>query len=124
MQFRPSRRGALAFAADGPSLRPMTLAASLKPCGPITDRKAAERLRALKKDVHLLTALSDLGGVWSLEQVTGALSAFADAAVQAALGAAVREEVARGRLAEPADASHGPVPGLFVLAMGKHGAAE
>ena len=85
---------------------------------------AGARLRELKKDLHLLTALSDLGGVWGFEQVTGALSAFADAAVQGALATAAREEIARGRLAGPADASEGPVPGLFVLAMGKHGAAE
>ena len=85
---------------------------------------AAVRLRMLKKDVHLLTALCDLGGVWTLEQVTGSLSAFADAAVQAALAVAVREETARCRLEAPADPGAGPAPGLFVLAMGKHGAAE
>ena len=32
------------------------------------------RLRGLKAELHLLTALADLGGVWSLDQVTGALS--------------------------------------------------
>jgi [glutamine synthetase] adenylyltransferase / [glutamine synthetase]-adenylyl-L-tyrosine phosphorylase len=84
----------------------------------------AARLRALKKDVHLLTALSDLGGLWPLETVTGALSALADAAVQAAMTLAARDEIANGRLNAPTDLSEGPVPGLFVLAMGKHGAAE
>eukprot|EP01030_Chromulinospumella_sphaerica_P020344 gene20344-20256_t len=40
---------------------------------------AARRLREQKADLHLLCALSDLGGVWDLDQVTGALSRFADA---------------------------------------------
>ena len=31
-------------------------------------------LRVLKADLHLLTALADLGGVWDLDQVTEALS--------------------------------------------------
>ena len=33
----------------------------------------------LKARLHLLTALCDLGGVWDLDQVTGALTRFADA---------------------------------------------
>src|ERR1051325_3858389 len=36
--------------------------------------EAAEApLRVLKQELHLLTALCDLGGVWDLDQVTGAL---------------------------------------------------
>jgi glutamate-ammonia-ligase adenylyltransferase len=31
-------------------------------------------LRGLKADLHLLTALCDLGGVWDLDRVTGALT--------------------------------------------------
>ena len=84
---------------------------------------APTRLRALKAELHLLTALADLGGVWSLDQVTGALSAFADAAVQAALAFAAAGEVAAGRLMASTGHS-GPAPGLFVLALGKHGARE
>ncbi|HEX8570579.1 MAG TPA: glutamine-synthetase adenylyltransferase, partial [Caulobacteraceae bacterium] len=88
-----------------------------------TPDEAGARLRALKADAHLVIALADLGGVWTLDQVTGAMTAFADAALQAALAAAARAEAARGRLLEPTDAAN-PVPGLFVLAMGKHGAHE
>ena len=82
----------------------------------------ARRLRRLKAELHLLTALADLGGIWSLEEVTSALTRFADAAVAAALALAAREAVERGQLA-PSDGP-GPVPGLFVIAMGKHGAGE
>ncbi len=38
-------------------------------------------LRVAKRDIHLLTALCDLGGVWDLDQVTAALTRFADRAV-------------------------------------------
>lgn len=86
--------------------------------------EARRRLRELKADLHLLTALCDLGGVWDLDQVTGALSRFADAALQAALVHAGRTEVERGRLAHLGDGEAGPVPGLFCVAMGKHGAFE
>lgn len=81
-------------------------------------------LRQLKGDLHLLTALCDLGGVWDLEAVTRALSAFADASTQAALRAVALDQRARARLVAPADGPCGPVPGLFILAMGKHGAFE
>ena len=83
------------------------------------------RLRQAKGELHLLTALADLGGAWSLNQVTGALARFADAAVQAALAIATAEARQRGRLAPfQATAQAGPLPGLFVIAMGKHGAFE
>jgi glutamate-ammonia-ligase adenylyltransferase len=81
-------------------------------------------LRRLKADLHLLTALCDLGGVWDLTAVTAALSAFADATVQAAMRAVAHDLRERGRLVSAPDDAAGPVPGLFVLAMGKHGARE
>jgi glutamate-ammonia-ligase adenylyltransferase len=81
-------------------------------------------LRRLKAELHLLTALCDLGGVWDLDAVTSALTRFADAAVRAALASAVSQEVERGRLGAIAPGDRGPAPGLFVLALGKHGAHE
>ena len=85
---------------------------------------AARRLRQGKADLHLLCALADLSGVWDLDQVTGALSSYADAALEAALALAARSEIERGRLLAAIDVARGPVPGLFCLAMGKHGARE
>lgn len=81
-------------------------------------------LRRLKGELHLLTALADLGGVWDLDQVTGALSRFADVSVNAALRAVAHDQRERGKLVSPPDDPRGPVPGLFGLAMGKHGAFE
>ncbi len=86
--------------------------------------EARSPLRRLKARLHLLTALCDLGGVWDLDGVTRALSVFADASTQAALRAVARDLRARGRLISAPDDAAGPVPGLFALAMGKHGAFE
>ena len=83
-----------------------------------------QTLRGLKADLHLLTALADLGGVWDLEAVTSALSRFADAAVDAALRIVAQDAVNRGRLIPSPASDEGPVPGLFIIAMGKHGAFE
>lgn len=93
------------------------------------DVNAAKKiLRHLKADTHLLTALADLGDVWSLDHVTAALTRFADAVTCAALALVVREERDKGRLLPPDDPKwdkeRGVLPGLFVLAMGKHGAGE
>lgn len=81
-------------------------------------------LRQLKSELHLLTALADLGGIWSLDQVTGALADFADVASQAALRAVAHDQRERGKLISGPEDVRGPVPGLFGLAMGKHGARE
>ncbi len=86
--------------------------------------EARKRLRELKADLHLLTGLADLGGVWDLDQVTGALARFADAALHAAVALVARDEVERGRLVAVPDGPAGPIPGLMIIAMGKHGAFE
>ena len=84
----------------------------------------AIQLRRLKAELHLLTALADLGSVWGLDQVTAALTHFADDAVSAALNLAAREARDRGALLESGPSEGGPVPGLFVIAMGKQGGFE
>jgi glutamate-ammonia-ligase adenylyltransferase len=86
--------------------------------------EATRGLRRLKAELHLMTALADLGGVWDLDAVTGALTRFADAALAAALSIAAREEMAAGRLARLGEGDEGPVPGWFCIAMGKQGAFE
>ena len=90
--------------------------------GGVDEAKAP--LRELKAELHLLTALADLGAVWDLDAVTDALSRFADASAEAALRAVAHEQRERGKLLSPADDPRGPAPGLFGLAMGKHGAFE
>ncbi|TVQ03762.1 MAG: glutamine-synthetase adenylyltransferase, partial [Roseinatronobacter sp.] len=82
------------------------------------------RLRQAKRRIGVLAALADLGGVWSLDQVTGALSDLADRATHVALTALVGDEIRRGKLpgATAEDAATGA--GMVVLAMGKMGARE
>lgn len=72
-------------------------------------------LREAKADLHLAAALADLAGAFSLEETVIAISDFADAAVQASLEAAAR--LAGVEIADPDN----PVPGLFILTLGKHG---
>lgn len=81
-------------------------------------------LRRLRQAMALLVALADLGGAWSVENVTAALSATADIAVRLATEHALRQAADLGRisLADPADPGSGS--GLVVLALGKHGAGE
>ncbi|NBC96653.1 MAG: glutamine-synthetase adenylyltransferase, partial [Deinococcus-Thermus bacterium] len=81
-------------------------------------------LRRVKRRLALYAGLADLAGVWPLETVTHALTAFADAAVQKALKAALAPLLARGKVP-----GHGPedvadAAGMVVLAMGKMGAFE
>ena len=81
-------------------------------------------LRQAKRRAALLAGLCDLGGVWRLEEVTGALTALADTAVDLSVKWLVAEEIRRGKLpgAEPQDAE--TAGGMTVLAMGKMGAGE
>ncbi|NEX47203.1 glutamine-synthetase adenylyltransferase [Pseudotabrizicola algicola] len=81
-------------------------------------------LRLAKRRVALLTALCDLGGVWPLETVTGALTTLADRAVHLAMVRLVAEEIRRGKIpgATPEDAE--TAAGMVSLAMGKMGAGE
>ena len=88
------------------------------------DEVGARVLRELKGDLHLLTAVADLGGVWDLDAVTGALTRFADAALYAAVALTARAEIGRGRLVQVPDSPAGPIPGMMIIAMGKHGAFE
>ena len=90
-----------------------------------TDLETAKSgLRVLKAEAHLLVALADLGGVWDLDAVTGALARFADVALNTALRVAAEAEVEAGRLVAVGEGPAGPVPGFFCIAMGKHGAFE
>ena len=110
--------------ADPDARLEQLLAATAALAGEPDGETAAKALRHAKAELHLMTALADLGGVWGLDKVTGALARFADAALGAAFAVAARAEAERGRLVLPTDAASGPVPGLFCLALGKHGAFE
>jgi glutamate-ammonia-ligase adenylyltransferase len=81
-------------------------------------------LRLARQELALLVALADCGGLWSVEQVTAALTGFADAAVGAALDFLLRDLAAAGRIALPDAGDPSRDCGLVILALGKHGAGE
>lgn len=85
--------------------------------------EAMRTLRRAKDAVHLAVALADISRRWPLAQVTGAITAFADAALRAALAVGAQESVRRGDF-ELGDGAHGPAPGVALIAMGKMGAGE
>lgn len=99
------------------------LAAVLAQCDVPLDALPAA-LRQAKRRVALLTALADLGGVWDLGQVTGALTDLADRAVDLGLKALVAEEIRRGKLPGAAPEDAATAAGMVVFAMGKMGAGE
>ena len=123
MRRDPEGLGALLDAEPDASLgRLLKAAEAVERAGDGDEARAG--LRKAKTRLHLLTALCDLGGVWDLDQVTGALTRFADAATRAALAVAAREAQQAGKMLAPKDCEAGPAPGYFVLALGKHGAFE
>ncbi|WP_037256013.1 bifunctional [glutamine synthetase] adenylyltransferase/[glutamine synthetase]-adenylyl-L-tyrosine phosphorylase [Rhodovibrio salinarum] len=81
-------------------------------------------LRQCRRLTALGVALADIAGLWDLDQVTAALSAFADAAVDTALASQIRKYAERGQweIADPDNPTQGC--GIAVLAMGKLGAGE
>jgi len=105
---------------ERPQARLAAILEATRAAGEVAPEEAGPRLRSLKADLHLLTALCDLGGVWELDAVTGALTRFADAALGAALASACRVEIAAGRMTAKPDA----LAGYFCIAMGKYGAFE
>ena len=87
------------------------------------DRIAAA-LRRAKRVVALVTAVADIGGIWPLDRVTGALSDLAEATLAFAVAHLMRAAHDSGELnlPDPQDPAHGC--GFTVLGMGKLGARE
>ncbi len=90
---------------------------------PEDSENLTRRLRLVKARVALIAGLADLGGVWTLEQVTGALTRLADRSVDALIRAFARDEARRGRLPGVME-SDPDAGGMVALAMGKMGAGE
>ncbi len=88
---------------------------------PTTPRAALmQALRVEKRRAALLIALADLAGYWTLAQVTGALSAFAEST----LSLVVRHLLTTARDAGDIAPATIDKSGLIVLGMGKLGARE
>jgi glutamate-ammonia-ligase adenylyltransferase len=81
-------------------------------------------LRAIKNEAALLIALADLGGVWRLQEVTGAITRIADVTIRSAIRFLFREARAKGQWLGGTDGEPEAASGFIVLGMGKHGAGE
>ncbi|HEU4961725.1 MAG TPA: bifunctional [glutamine synthetase] adenylyltransferase/[glutamine synthetase]-adenylyl-L-tyrosine phosphorylase [Sphingomonas sp.] len=94
-----------------------TLAAGCWPgldaAAPSAELGVAARLRGERRRLALLVAIGDLAGLLDLTAVTGALTAFADRALDTAIAAAITE---RTPDAEPR--------GFAAIALGKQGGGE
>ncbi len=81
-------------------------------------------LRVAKRRVALTVATADIAGAWSLAEVTGALSQFADLALSVAARHVLRDAAERGAFA----LRHADDPeresGLVIIALGKLGGGE
>jgi len=87
--------------------------------------EAMTALRTMKSEAALIIALCDLAGIWSVDEVTRALSATADAALTGAVRFLFRQAVAKGDwLAAPGDDHPDLSSGYIVLGVGKYGAFE
>jgi glutamate-ammonia-ligase adenylyltransferase len=111
--------------ADGPDLvfdRCMAALRHMPPTAPKPEVAAA--LRQAKRQVALITAIADIGGTWSLENVTAALSDLAETALRLAINHLLRTAHDEGAIRLP-DPGHPPDhSGFVILAMGKLGASE
>ncbi len=96
--------------------------AKLRPT--IARPQLAARLREAKRRVALSLAVADIGGLWSLEQVTEALSDLAEASLRACVAHLMRAGHDQGALRLPSKADPSAGCGFTVLGMGKLGARE
>ena len=81
-------------------------------------------LRRFRQELALVVGLSDIGGVWSIDEVTSNLSRGAETAVAAATDFLLRDAAHRGDLTPPDPKRPSKGSGYVVLAMGKLGAGE
>lgn len=92
--------------------------------GPEDAAVVAKILRQAKRRIALGVALADISGAWNLEQVTGALSAFAEAALGRALCHLLRQTAGTGAFQLAHEGEPQRDCGLIVLGMGKLGGRE
>jgi glutamate-ammonia-ligase adenylyltransferase len=87
-----------------------------------TQTELMRRLRVARRRAALTVAVADIAGAWDLECQMQALTGFAEAALDAAIGHLLRQAAADKLL--PADAPAPEESGFIVLGMGKLGGGE
>ncbi len=113
---------ALAAGPDAACDLALGLLANVSPT--LARAQTASLLRTAKRRVALAAATADIEGLWTLGQVTGALSDLAEGALRVAVAHLLRAAHDRGDLRLPHPAAPQRGSGFTVLAMGKLGARE
>jgi glutamate-ammonia-ligase adenylyltransferase len=78
-------------------------------------------LRLCRQSISLATAMADIAGIWSLDEVTGTLTDFADASVRVSLDWLLKNRSVQYGLDAPPTADQCQ---CVILGMGKYGARE
>ncbi|PKQ08131.1 MAG: bifunctional [glutamate--ammonia ligase]-adenylyl-L-tyrosine phosphorylase/[glutamate--ammonia-ligase] adenylyltransferase [Alphaproteobacteria bacterium HGW-Alphaproteobacteria-11] len=81
-------------------------------------------LRNAKAEAALLIAIADLCGAWQLDEVTNALTSFADATVNAGIDWLLVNAAKRGQVLRAPEEMSAERSGLAILGMGKYGSRE
>ena len=81
-------------------------------------------LRVSRARAAATIALADIGGAWTLDQVTRALTRFAEASLRVALNWLLVEAQRTGKLTSLGEKDPGQDSGYTILGMGKFGAHE
>ncbi len=114
-----------ALAAKGPDdvrNRAMADLAAIRPGE--AHGKITAGLRQAKRQVALTTAIADIGGIWSLQTVTAALTGLADSTLALAVAHLLTQGQTRGELVLPDRKNPAQGCGFTVIGMGKLGAGE
>jgi len=119
---KPARLLRLLGADPGQSFAALIKKTKAAAAGARSQPELMRILRELKLEAALLIALTDIGAVWELSQITKALTQVADAAVTLAVDHLLREAVRQKKFKSAK--SDNAQSGYIVLAMGKMGAGE
>ncbi|WP_316859826.1 bifunctional [glutamine synthetase] adenylyltransferase/[glutamine synthetase]-adenylyl-L-tyrosine phosphorylase [uncultured Cohaesibacter sp.] len=118
----PSRLSAILSEEPESRIRRLVKAALEEQCD--SEARIMQHLRIIKQDAALTIALADLAGLWTVKQVTNALTDIADATLRSAVRFALLEFHNRKKLTLPNPDDPEKQSGYVALAMGKHGAGE
>ena len=89
-----------------------------------TDDAIMSKLRRYRREIALAIALADITEIWPLEQVTDALSEFAEQAIHCAANHLIGSAIANDRLGGGVSENPAESSGYSILGMGKLGARE
>lgn len=89
-----------------------------------TEAECMMLLRQAKQKIALLTAIGDITEIWTLDQVTKALSKFAEVSLNIALNKILHDAANKGDLAPAFPDNPSRKCGFIVLAVGKLGGKE